>query len=631
MQVIGNKKIDLAKVNSYLETLVDDFQFVCDSRGRIIASSKRFLEVLGCSTIQELRVKELTLSSILTNTPYMLSGDNYLKYIADESIEADFIAADEMMYVEVRAKACEDNNYVVVIKDREAQRKAERAKHYFDTFKHKFLTNISHEFRTPMNGIIGFTKLLDNTILNAVQKEYLSLIERSSSSMMNSIENLIELMQIESGELELVTKAFNPISSFETFSLSFCDIARQKGIQIFFVIDPHIPHTLFGDLEKIEKVLKNLINNAIKFTQKDGLVIVEITKKDLENSVELTYSVTDNGEGIAENKISALLLPFASSRHNQKIGKDGLGVGLNVSHHLLKMMNSSLCLNSKLGEGSKFSFTLKHTIEKASTFEFIQGSRVAIWAEDKRTESQAKVLKQYLEYFEVDVTIVEGIVNRSLTQVDALFILTNHLSRTRLNALRNSYAHLQIVPVIEAQNESKFSRLLDVVESVVTLPLLPSTLSETLLVIWKKVPKEFLKKSVIEKNFGVHTSTKVLIVEDNPINLKLIQTILMQAQYKVKAVENGQLAVDEYMKESYDIILMDIDMPVMDGITATKLIKEIDFTYKRKSVPIIALTAHALSGDRDRIIEQGLDAHLPKPIDKEALLKAMDTFMHPKH
>ena len=169
------------------------------------------------------------------------------------------------------------------------------------------------------------------------------------------------------------------------------------------------------------------------------------------------------------------------------------------------------------------------------------------------------------------------------------------------------------------------------VESVVTLPLLPSTLSETLLVIWKKVPKEFLKKSVIEKNFGVHTSTKVLIVEDNPINLKLIQTILMQAQYKVKAVENGQLAVDEYMKESYDIILMDIDMPVMDGITATKLIKEIDFTYKRKSVPIIALTAHALSGDRDRIIEQGLDAYLPKPIDKEALLKAMDAFMHPKH
>jgi len=630
MQFMKSKKLDVKNVTESFENLSDDYQLICDNAGMIIAGSEKFLQRMQLKSIKEVTSKSLKLADILKNTPYSLNGFEYLKHIEEEAIEADFVVDNKTILVEVRAEKFNDNSYLILLKNIQALRKAQKAKHYFESFKNKFLTNISHEFRTPMNGIIGFVDLLDSTILNTIQKEYVTLISRSSSNMMNSIENLIELMQIESGEIDVVKRLFNPIESFETFSLRFCEVARQKGVQLFFVIDPHIPHTLFGDMEKIEKVLKNLILNAIKFTDENGLIVVELSKADVTDGVEITYSVTDSGEGIAKEKIPSLLMAFASARGNQERGKDGLGVGLNVSHHLLEMMDSSLHVTSELNRGSKFSFTLHHNTHESSKFEYMEGSRVAIWAEDKHTEFQATVLKKYLEYFEVDVINVDGMVNKSLTQVDALFILTNHLSRTRLQSLRKSYPNLQIVPVVEPQNESKFSRLLDVVESVVTLPLLPTTFYDTLSVIWKKVPKAFLKKSIIDKNFGEHSSTKVLIAEDNPINLKLLQTILMQAQYRVKAVENGQLAVDAYMKESFDIVLMDIDMPVMDGITATRLIKEIDHTYNRKRAPIIALTAHALSGDKERILEQGLDAHLAKPIEKEALLQTMGKFLQIK-
>ena len=626
MHIKSVESLDGVEALSHFPELSDDFHLVCDATGRVVTACSNFLRLQQRSQ-ESLEKEPLSLGDILKNVPFSLRGSNVMEHLEQERLEAELQGANRSVLIEIRVKAYQNATYLVLLKNIETLRKAQRAKHYFDTFKKQFLTNVSHEFRTPMNGIIGFTNLLDNTILNSIQKEYVTLISRSATTMMNSIENLIELMQIESGEVKLSQRDFNPIEEFEAFSLKFCEVARQKGVQLYFIIDPHIPLTLVGDSEKIEKVLKNLILNAIKFTDKDGTVVVEITYKGDEDSAEVIYSVTDSGEGIAQDKLTSILIPFAAAKGNLERGKDGLGVGLHVAHHLLSMMHSSLQVSSKLHKGSKFSFSVKHDVVEPSKYEYMEGSRVAIWAEDKHTEAQADVLRKYLEYFEVESVMVDGLAHKSLTQVDALFILTNHLSRARLQTLRKSYKNLQVVPVVEPQNEVKFTRLLDVVESIVTLPLLPSSFHETLSVIWKKVPKAFLKKSIVERNFGEHSLVKVLVAEDNPINRKLLQTILMQSKYRVKAVENGQLAVDEYMKEPYDIILMDIDMPVMDGVTATRLIREIDSSYKRHKVPIIALTAHALSGDRERFMKEGLDAHLTKPIEKEALFSTMDKFL----
>ncbi|HFU74571.1 MAG TPA: response regulator, partial [Helicobacteraceae bacterium] len=373
-------------------------------------------------------------------------------------------------------------------------------------------------------------------------------------------------------------------------------------------------------------VLRNLISNAIKFTDEGGQVLVEIKSTNSDNGVSVEYSVSDTGKGISQKQLSTMLRPFASARFNQTQGQDGMGVGLSLSHKLINLMHSSLHVASKEGKGSRFFFNVAHAINEASQFEFVKGSKMAIFAEESKSVLQSKLLKNYLENFEVDVTVLEALESPFLEHIDALFILTNHITKERIATLRSHYPSIQIIPVIEPQYENKFDKISDLFESHLVLPILPDNLFETLSVIWKKVPKEFLKKTV-SKGINNDQSARILVAEDNPINLKLIQTILLQNKYKVIAVDNGQKAVDLYLKESFDLILMDIDMPVMDGITATRLIHAVDSRNNRKSTPIIALTAHALSGDRERIMGAGLDAHLAKPIDKDFLLQTIASFI----
>jgi len=191
------------------------------------------------------------------------------------------------------------------------------------------------------------------------------------------------------------------------------------------------------------------------------------------------------------------------------------------------------------------------------------------------------------------------------------------------------YPSLQIVPVISSEKEEEFLQLSSVIDSLLYYPILPSTLYQTLNVVWKKVPKGLLKK-VEEIKEDEAVGHHLLVAEDNPINQKLITTILEQAGYTVTTAENGQIAVDLYIEGKYDLVLMDIDMPIMDGITANRLIKEIDAKEKRPFTPVIALTARAMAGDRERIIGAGLDAHLAKPVDREFLLQTIDQYLKMK-
>ena len=516
--------------------------------------------------------------------------------------------------------------FMVILEDRTTIEKAKQAKRYFDEFKNKFLTSISHEFRTPMNAIIGFSDLMHQSVLNTVQREYMTLIDRSARNMMGNIENLLELMQAESGQLRLNESLFNPTQYFEEFSKQFCDVARDKKVQLFFMIDPHLPNSMIGDGAKIQRILRNLISNAIKFTEEGGQILVEIKSQRIDNGVRVEYSVSDTGCGISKEKLKTILRPFATARDNQTGGKDGMGVGLSLSHKLINMMSSSLHVASKEGKGSRFFFNIEHELNEESKFEFVTGSKMAIYAEDSTTVLQSKLLKNYLENFEVEVANLEALADERLASMDALFIITSHVTQERINILRAQFPKLQIIPVIEPQYEHKFQKISDLFESHLVLPILPDNLFETLSVVWKKVPKEFLKKTV-SKGINSELGARILVAEDNPINLKLLQTILLQKRYKVVAVDNGQKAVDLYLKESFDLILMDIDMPVMDGITATRLIHAVDKRKNRVSTPIIALTAHALSGDRERIMSAGLDAHLAKPIDKDFLLKTIESFI----
>lgn len=374
--------------------------------------------------------------------------------------------------------------------------------------------------------------------------------------------------------------------------------------------------------------MRNLIQNGIKFTEEGGRVLVEILiVKEEANFIEVEYAVSDTGCGIEQEKMKTLLRPFASAWENQRRGRDGLGIGLSLSHKYVDMMDSHLMLASEDGKGSRFSFRVTHQINEEGTFDFVDGTRAVIYAPEHKLSAQGALLHKYLELFHVENKNIQDLVTPILNQSDVLFLDIPEISRTQIEALKSTYPNLAIVPLMKLDYGEKADTIIDEVASIVTLPILPSSLHKTLAVIWKTMPKEYISHSPEAQSIPRAENIKILVAEDNLINLKLLETILLQEHFRVVAVENGQKAVDAYLKEKFDLVLMDIDMPVMDGLMANRLIKEIDKRDGRGYVPVIALTAHALIGDRERIVSAGLDAHLAKPIDKHFLLQTMDRYL----
>lgn len=603
--------------------LHSDPMIYADFSGALLGCNEALMELLNLSILEEIGLIEEWFDPQGVNLPYLLSkSGDYRGKIRSGGVEYDVSVKSEVLVLE--------NHPIVgvVFRDTSVIERARAAERYFEHFKNKFLTNISHEFRTPMNAIIGFTDLLKSSPLSSWQKEYVLMTSRSAQSMMRNIENLLELMQVESGSIHTNLGLFNPLEVYENFSQQFCDLALSKEIGLMFLIDPHLPKSMIGDQDKILAIMRNLIQNGIKFTDDRGSVLVEILiVKEEGNTVEVEYAVSDTGIGIENERIKTLLRPFASAWENQRKGKDGLGIGLSLSHKYVDMMDSHLMLASENGKGSRFSFRITHQINEEGTFDFVDGTRAAIYTQEQQLTAQGALLHKYLELFHVQGKGVHDLVNPALHESDVLFLDVPHIATAQVDALKSTYPNLQIVPVLKLDYGEKADALMDSVASIVTLPILPSSLHKTLAVIWKTMPKEYISNSHEVQVVPRAENIKILVAEDNLINLKLLETILLQENFRVIAVENGQKAVDAYLKEAFDLVLMDIDMPIMDGLMANRLIKEIDKRDGRGFVPVIALTAHALIGDRERIVAAGLDAHLAKPIDKHFLLQTIDRYL----
>ncbi|HEX5329597.1 response regulator [Sulfuricurvum sp.] len=614
------KNIDIMTSCAHLHS---DPMIYTDLSGALIGCNEALMEFLNVDTLDEVQTLEHWFDPQGVNLSYLLSkSGDYRGKIHAEDLEYDVAVKSEVLVLD-------DYPIVgIVFRDTSIIERARAAERYFEHFKNKFLTNISHEFRTPMNAIVGFTDLLKSSPLSSWQQEYVQMTSRSAHSMMRNIENLLELMQVESGSIHTNLGLFNPLEVYENFSMQFCDLALSKEIRLMFLIDPHLPKSMIGDQDKILAILRNLIQNGIKFTDEGGSVLVEILiVKEEGNFVEVEYAVSDTGIGIENERVKTLLRPFASAWENQRKGKDGLGIGLSLSHKYVDMMDSHLMLASENGKGSRFSFRINHQVNEEGAFDFVEGTRAAIYTQEHQLTTQGALLYKYLELFHVEGKVIHDLVNTALHESDVLFLDVPHLAKAQIDALKSAYPSLQIVPILKQDYGDKADAIIDSVASIVTLPILPSSLHKTLAVIWKMMPKEYISRSHEVQSISKPDNIKILVAEDNLINLKLLETILLQEHYRVVAVDNGQKAVDVYLREHFDLVLMDIDMPVMDGLMANRLIKEIDKRDSRGYVPVIALTAHALIGDRERIVAAGLDAHLAKPIDKNFLLQTMDRYL----
>ncbi|HEX5623241.1 MAG TPA: response regulator [Sulfuricurvum sp.] len=476
--------------------------------------------------------------------------------------------------------------------------------------KTKFLANIGHEFRTPMNGILGFVDLLSKTAPTDTQLEYIHSVQGSARNLMSNIENLLDLAQMQTGRLTISKTDFNIITEMEEMALGCVSLGNDKGINVHFFIDPKLPTHLVGDSRKIKQVLSNLFNNALKFTAPQGRINIEVKllKRNTTGSSNIGFSIKDTGKGISKNELSYITRPFVSGDH----ADNRLGVGLSLSHGLISLMGGELKIASEEGKGSSFSFAL--TLEGSSdqAMRMINANTAKVVLLDEKRLDDANHLTNYLRSFGLSVTKTNVIDDAVFNDADVVYFIAPQEKSDWILKLSTMKRSCKTVLLLD-QHEKLQARTLHVIDSGLSKPLLPTTLLSHLIEILK-LPQA-IENSVPLLPRGINA----LIVEDNLINQRLIKLLLKEYGLNVVAASDGDQAVEACRNQQFDIVFMDIDMPVKDGILATQEIKAEEGPARTGRMPIIALTALAMEGDREYILAKGLDDYLSKPLTREKL------------
>ena len=502
--------------------------------------------------------------------------------------------------------------------------------------KSLFLANMSHEIRTPLNGIVGFTKFLKSTNLDQEQDEFVQIIRKSSEDLLSIINDILDISKIENGNMTIEEVFFNPMEEFESVIESYATIASKKDIDFSLWIDPIFSSKLLrSDPGKIKQVLINLISNALKFTDKKGTidVLIEAISTDDSSELEVKFSVKDTGIGISKENESKVFEAFtqADSSTSRKYG--GTGLGLTISSSLVNALNGALLVDSVVGEGSTFSFTLTLAQQNIERDKKTKKMRVAIYAPvDVQSKDSDHYLEDYLlSYNHRSITrfkTFEECINAPDELFDVLYIHYDKINKKEFQRIERYHrSHSNIVLVVKLSKHNEVQELNLNFAQVLYEPITFSKVEKSLS---KLVPKEIKQKKEISKvdSDKPFSNIHALIVEDNPINQKMIQHTLKNMGITSECADNGQEGFDTYTLNSkkYDVIFMDIQMPVMNGVDATKKILKYEKNRALEHTPIIAVTANALKGDRERFLAEGMDEYVSKPIDLNKFITVLRIF-----
>ncbi len=521
---------------------------------------------------------------------------------------------------------------------REARDVAERAAHA----RSAFLANMSHEIRTPMNAVLGFVELVLDTELSVEQRRALELVRSSSEALLTILNDILDYSKIEAEHLELETIPFDLPKVVHATANLLAVRAREKHLELTVDVTPDVPHLVRGDPTRVRQVLMNLIGNAIKFTEQGEVAVSAVVAGGDTNRASVRFRVRDTGIGISEDQLASIFREFSQADASMTRRYGGTGLGLAISRKLVALMGGELTVTSEVGRGSEFGFTLSFPIAAAAPQAQTGGATTSLGGRRLLVVDDNETNRRILR----DMLGAEGIAVHEAPRADAgLDALRRGVQAGApydlaiLDAQMPDLDGFELAGAVRADPELAATKLLILtsagqrgdgercrhlgIQAYLTKPIARADLIEAVGTVLAEAPPAGAAPALITRHSIAESrhTLRILLAEDNPVNQQVATAMLLKRGHQVDIVSNGREAVDAVGARTYDVVLMDIQMPEMDGFAATEAIRALP---AGRTLPIIALTAHALSGERERCLERGMTGYVAKPFKAHDLFGAVE-------